>query len=95
MAAYIIFSREKTVDPAELATYWELVGATFEGHEVKVLAHYGAVETLEGPATEGVVIAEFPSMDAAKAWYDGEAYRSVRRHRHLGATYRGLLVAGV
>ena len=95
MSAYIVFTREKTLDPAELAIYWEKIGPTFKGHEVKLLASYGRHEVLEGDATEGVVIAEFPSIEAAKAWYDSPAYKAVREHRFKGAIYRGLIVEGV
>jgi uncharacterized protein (DUF1330 family) len=42
-----------------------------------------------------VVIMEFPSMEAARAWYDGPAYREVRRVRHLAADYRAFIVEGV
>ncbi len=95
MAAYLILTREKTIDPAEMATYQSKVGPTFDGHEFKILVRYGAHEDLEGSATEGTVILEFPTMDAAKAWYDGPAYRQVRQHRFAGATYHGILVEGV
>lgn len=67
MSAYLVFTREKTLDPSELEIYWHEIRATFAGHPVKLLASYGAHEDLEGPATEGTVIAEFPSMEAAKA----------------------------
>jgi len=76
-------------------TYNQQVRATFAGHEVKILAAYGAHEEVEGPPTEGTVIAEFPSMEAAKAWYDSPAYREVREHRFKGGAYRALLVEGV
>jgi uncharacterized protein (DUF1330 family) len=95
MSAYLIFTREKTLDPKELAIYMEEIRATFAGHNIKVLAAYGPHEDLEGPPTEGTVIAEFPSMEAAKAWYDSPAYREVRLHRLNGAVYRGLIVEGV
>jgi uncharacterized protein (DUF1330 family) len=95
MSAYLIFTRERTLDAKELAIYWDKIRATFIGHEVKVLAAYGPHEDLEGPPTEGTVIAEFPSMEAAKAWYDSPSYREVRQHRLKGAVYRGTLVAGV
>jgi uncharacterized protein (DUF1330 family) len=95
MSAYLIFTRERTLDAEELALYWREIRATFLGHEVKVLAAYGHHEDLEGPSTEGTVIAEFPSMEAAKAWYDSPSYRKVRQHRLKGAVYRGVLVAGV
>jgi uncharacterized protein (DUF1330 family) len=95
MSAYLIFTREKTLDRAQLEIYWSQIKATFAGHQVKLLASYGRHEDLEGPPTEGTVIAEFPSMQAAKAWYDSPAYRRVREHRLRGAIYRGLLVEGV
>ena len=95
MSAYLVFTRERTLDAAELAIYWDKIRATFVGHDVKVLAAYGQHEDLEGPPTEGTVIAEFPSMEAAKAWYDSPSYRAIRHHRMNGTVYRGLLVAGV
>jgi uncharacterized protein (DUF1330 family) len=95
MSAYLIFIRERTLDAKELAIYWEKVRDTFAGHEVKVLAAYGQHQDLEGPPTEGTVIAEFPGMEAAKARYNSPSYREVRQHRIKGAVYRGILVAGV
>jgi uncharacterized protein (DUF1330 family) len=59
------------LDEDELATYSKEVPATLAGHEVKILALYGLHEDLEGPSTEGTVVRQFPSMDAAKAWYNG------------------------
>jgi uncharacterized protein (DUF1330 family) len=50
---------------------------------------------LEGPPVEGVVIAEFPTFEAAKAWYDSPAYTEVRQHRFKGAEYRVVIVEGV
>jgi len=95
MAAYVVFLRDKTRDQAELEIYWQKVEATMEGHPIKVLAAYGPHEVLEGPDVEGVVIAEFPTLKDAKAWYDSPAYREVREHRFRGADYRGLIVEGV
>ena len=95
MSAYIVFTREKTLDKLELATYSKDAPATLAGHEVKVLALNGSDEDLEGPSTEGTVIFELPSIEAAKAWYNGSPYREVREHRLKGATYRVALVEGV
>ena len=90
--AYVVFTREKTLNQAELETYWKKVAASFEGHPMKVLSGYGPHEVLEGDKTEGVVIAEFPSMEAAKAWYYSPVYQAAREHRLKGAVYRGILV---
>jgi uncharacterized protein (DUF1330 family) len=38
---------------------------------------------------------EFPTIEAAKAWYDGPAYREAREHRFKGAEYRAVIVQGV
>jgi uncharacterized protein (DUF1330 family) len=95
MKGYLVFTRDKTIDKNEMTAYSQEVKATFAGHEFKILALYGAYEDLEGAATEGTVILEFPSIEAAKAWYNSPAYRTVREHRFKGATYRVTLVEGV
>jgi uncharacterized protein (DUF1330 family) len=41
------------------------------------------------------VIAEFPSFEAAKAWYERPAYQAIWHHRLEGAIYSGLVVQGV
>ena len=95
MAAYAVFIRDRLRDPETMRTYLDEVGATFEGHPVTRRVNHGAFEMLEGAAMESVVIMEFPSIDAARAWYDGPAYREVRRLRHLAADYRVFIAEGV
>ena len=95
MSAYVFITREGTVDADELAAYSKDLPATLGGHEVKVLALNGSHEDLEGPSTEGTVILEFPSIEAAKAWYNGSPYREVREHRFKGVLYRVTLIEGV
>lgn len=95
MSAYIVFIRDKTLDNSELETYSEKVPATLDGRPIKVLAAYGRHVTLEGPDVEGVVLAEFPTLEDARAWYDSPAYQEAAQHRLRGAIYRGLIVEGV
>jgi uncharacterized protein (DUF1330 family) len=95
MKGYVIFTREKTLDEAEMAIYSEAVPSTFAEHPVKILALYGKHEVVEGEPTEGAVILEFPSFEAAKDWYDSPAYTELRKHRFNGAIYRGILVEGM
>ncbi|HEY1065977.1 MAG TPA: DUF1330 domain-containing protein [Pirellulales bacterium] len=95
MPAYIVFTREQTLDQSELEAYWANVPATLDGRPIKVLAAYGKHVALEGPDVEGVVIAEFPSLQEARDWYESPAYQAVAQHRHRGAVYRGLIVEGV
>lgn len=95
MAAYIIFTREKMRDPEALAAYAKQSAGTIAGHQVKPHVVYGKHEVLEGAAIEGIVVLEFPTMEAAKAWYDSPAYRAARELRFKGADYRCVIVQGI
>jgi uncharacterized protein (DUF1330 family) len=95
MPAYVVFMRDRTLDQSELEAYWEKVKGTMDGRPLKVLAAYGKHLTLEGPDVEGVVIAEFPTLEDARDWYESPAYQQAALHRHRGAVYRGLIVEGV
>jgi uncharacterized protein (DUF1330 family) len=95
MPAYLVFTRTKTIDQEELKKYWAGIKATMEGHPIEVLVAYGNFELLEGDPIEGIVIAKFPDVKAAKNWYLSEAYQRVAKHRKDGAVYQGLIVEGV
>jgi uncharacterized protein (DUF1330 family) len=97
MSAYLVYLCRSVSDRDELETYWDKALDTLEGVDVKFLSVYGAQDLLEGEdegPVEGVVIAEFPSMDIAREWYNSAAYIEVRQHRLRGAKYIGLLVDG-
>ncbi|HEY2049890.1 MAG TPA: DUF1330 domain-containing protein [Caulobacteraceae bacterium] len=95
MSAYIVFTRERLRDEAEMKVYSGKVGPSLAGHPVKPLVVYGKSETLEGPPIEGAVILEFPTLEAAKAWYDSPAYIEARAHRFAAADYRCFITEGV
>jgi uncharacterized protein (DUF1330 family) len=95
MAAYIVFIRDRMHDTAEFSKYMEAVPPTLAGHPVRPLALYGSVESLEGLPVEGAVIAEFPTMDAARAWYQSPAYQEAAKHRHKAGSYRVFMIEGL
>ena len=95
MAAYAIFVRERVRVPEGLEPYNQKAGPSLDGHPAKVLAAYGGHEVLEGADLQGCVILEFPTMVAAKAWYDSPAYREARELRFKVADYRAFLVQGL
>ncbi len=95
MVAYVVFTREKTRNPSELAVYSQRAPAGLAGHRVTQRAVYGRHEVIEGPAIEGMAILEFPSFEEAKAWYDNPVYQEAREHRLKGGEYRGVIVEGV
>ena len=95
MSAYVVFTRIKTIDQKELEQYRIGIKPTMKDHPIEVLVADGKHEVLEGDPIEGIVIAKFPNVKAAKDWYYSEAYQSVAKHRKLGAIYQGLIVEGV
>ncbi len=95
MVAYVVFTREKMRNPEEYERYREMARPAAEGHPLKPLALYGKYEVLEGPAIEGAVVLEFPTVEAAKAYYDSPAYQAAVKHRFLGADYRVFIVEGL
>src|SRR5579863_7785279 len=95
MVAYVIFTRVRTRDAAELKRYSESRTKFFAGHHVTALAPFGApFEVLEGPGVEGVSILEFPTFAEAKAWYSSPAYQEAIQHRFLGGDYTSIIVDG-
>ncbi len=95
MAAYVVFVMRDFKDRTRLQQYWSQVGPTMAGHVLKPLAAYSTLEVLEGDDTvNGSVIVEFPSMEAARAWYDSPSYQAVRQHRLAGADFLTLLIDG-
>ena len=94
MAAYVIVDIDVT-DPAKFQEYRTQVPATVEKYGGRFIVRGGAIETLEGDwRPKRIVILEFPSVEAAKRWYDSEEYRAPKALRL--ATSRGnmLLVEG-
>jgi uncharacterized protein (DUF1330 family) len=77
MPAYFVVNSAVT-DAELLAQYRAAVGATFDGHDVEVLASTDVAETVEGrSAGQRVVILRFPDADAFRAWYDSPAYQAI------------------
>ena len=95
MTAYVVFIRERMRNRTEYEVYREKSRPVNASHNLKALALYGRHEVLEGPAIEGAVILEFPSIEAAKAYYHSAAYQVAARHRFLGADYRAFIVEGI
>lgn len=94
MSAYVVFIRESVRDPALMKEYSTLAWVA-RGDTMRFLAAYGEVVALEGKEADGVVIAEFPTMEEAKAWYSSAAYQKAKDIRKRAADFRVLLIAGV
>ncbi len=95
MPAYVVITREKTLDPAKLEEYKQDAPAVFEKHAVMVLASHGRKEVVEGPPIDEILILEFPSYDEAIAWYRSPAYQAVSKTRLQGGEYRIIITEGL
>jgi uncharacterized protein (DUF1330 family) len=91
MSVYAVFIKEKTIDQSKLDVYANKIMDTFEKHPMKLHSAYGRVEVLEGDPVEGVVIMEFPTFEAAKAWYESPEYKKIIDLRFQGAKYKAFI----
>ena len=89
---YMVYVCHSVSDRAKLEEYWDSIGPTLKGQPIKLLAGYTPFEVLEGQNVEAVLVAEWPSMEAAKAWYDSPGYKAIRHLRQDNAKYTGVLV---
>jgi uncharacterized protein (DUF1330 family) len=90
MPAYVVITKTRTRNQDELAQYAKQAPSFMAGHAATFLARFGACETMEGAAVEGVAIIEFPTFAEAKAWYGSPAYQEASQHRfRAGRLQRG------
>ena len=95
MAAYILVDCEVT-DPAKYETYKALAPDAIARHGGRYLVRGGAAVRLEGDWTpKRIVVLEFPSLDAARAFYDSPEYRAAREARRGAARMDMIAVAGL
>jgi uncharacterized protein (DUF1330 family) len=96
MAAYAIVELEIT-NMEGMGPYMEAVPDTIAAHGGKYLVRAGQTEVAEGGLGEYPlkVILEFPSMEAAKGWYDSEEYQAILSHRIENSKGNFVWVEGV
>lgn len=100
MPAYLIVYRETPVsDEDAIAEYSQRNRESAANSQAQFgvvpRVVYGTVEGLEGATPDGVVMLEFPSMEAARGWYESEAYQQAIPFRQKAAKWRVVLVEGV
>ena len=95
MPAYVVVDAERT-DLERAARYAEMAGPSVERHGGRYLARGGALSLLEGEwEPERLVIIEFESSEAARAWYESEDYRAARDVRDGAGTWSMVVVDGL
>jgi uncharacterized protein (DUF1330 family) len=95
MAAYVLV-RVRVTDAEQYAKYKLLTPAAIEKHGGRFLVRGGNHETLEGaPDDRRMVVLEFETVEAAKAFYDSPEYRHARDVRDGAADMDMTVVEGV
>ena len=97
MPSGYIIANVRVTNPAQYEEYKKWSTAAFQAHNAEICVRGGAVEVMEGDWTpERVVIAKFPDVAAAKAFYDSAKYVEARAKR-AGATefFNMVIVEGI
>lgn len=95
MAAYVIY-RAEVHDPAQYERYKARSAEAVAAAGGRFIVRGGEVDVLEGEPPGGrTVVIEFPSMQAARDWYDGDRYAEAKALRQDAARTRVFIVDGV
>lgn len=95
MPAYILVDCEG-IDPARYEQYKALAPAAIARYGGRYLARGGETVKLEGDWTPNrVVLLEFPTLDAVRAFHDSPEYRAAREARRGAANMNMVAVAGL
>jgi uncharacterized protein (DUF1330 family) len=94
MAAYVI-ANVNVQDPESFEEYRKQVPETIARYGGRYLVRGGQHEALEGAwRPTRLVLLEFPSLEQARRWYDGEEYRAPKALRMTCALPDVVLVEG-
>jgi len=94
MAAYVVVDVRRT-DPEKASRYSALSGPSVERHGGRYLARGGHTIVLEGSwDPERLVVIEFETVEAAKAWYESEDYTAIKAIREGAGEWRMVIVEG-
>jgi uncharacterized protein (DUF1330 family) len=95
MAAYLIC--QVTIhDPEVYRNYTARSPEIIAKHGGRILARGGATQVLEGSAdNRRVVVVEFPSMEAARAFYNSTEYQQAKAIRAPAAQGQFVVVQGI
>jgi uncharacterized protein (DUF1330 family) len=95
MAAYVIVETDVT-DPERYEQYKAASPAAIAAGGGRFLVRGGEFLVLEGDwQPPRLVMLEFDDLEAAKRWYESEAYQEAKKLREGAASFRAIAVQGV
>ena len=95
MPAYVIVETDVT-DPEQYEQYKAASPAAIAAGGGRFLVRGGELAVLEGDwQPPRIVILEFEDLQAAKRWYESQAYQEAKKLREGAASFRAIAVQGV
>jgi uncharacterized protein (DUF1330 family) len=92
MSGYALFDNLEVIDAESLEEYKRRVAPVVEAHGGKYVVLGGEVDVVEGSVSFTFpVLIEFPSVEAARRWYDSEAYRELKALRLRASRSNGVI----
>ena len=94
MAAYVIVETDVT-DPEQYEQYKAASPAAIAAGGGRFLVRGGELAVLEGDwQPSRIVVLEFKDLEAAKRWYESQAYQEAKKLREGAASFRAIAVQG-
>ena len=90
----VAYLREVDVDEA-IVDYLQRIDATLAAYDGRFLVHGGQLTPVEGEWDGDLVVIAFPSLGAARAWYDSADYQAILPLRLENSRSIATLVEGV
>ena len=95
MTAYVIVETDVT-DPEQYEQYKAASPAAIAAGGGRFLVRGGELVVLEGDwQPPRLVLLEFKDLEAARRWYESEAYQEAKKLREGAASFRAIAVRGI
>jgi uncharacterized protein (DUF1330 family) len=95
MAGYAVAHLKSVRMGPDIVAYLRAIDGTLAPFRGKFVVHGAQPEVREGEWPGHLIVIEFPTLDAARAWYDSPAYRAVLPLRTRNSEGDVILVNGV
>ena len=94
MPAYVIVETDVT-NPEQYEQYKAASPAAIAAGGGRFLVRGGELAVLEGDwQPSRIVVLEFKDLEAAKRWYESQAYQEAKKLREGAASFRAIAVQG-
>ena len=93
MTVYVISTYLQVFDEQRVLEYRKLAHPTVTAHGGRVVVRPAALQVLEGPPAEYVIVTEWADMSSAQAWYNSPEYQQARKLREGAAQVQVIITA--